>query len=60
MSGIGWAEACLFEKVVTAEKPHLVVVGDVNSTLACALVAEEKFLILTDLQRVRAREGQQK
>jgi UDP-N-acetylglucosamine 2-epimerase len=28
-----------FEKVLAEEKPGLVVVGDVNSTLACALVA---------------------
>ena len=40
-----------FEKVILKEKPKLViVVGDVNSTIACALVAKKQFIELAHVE----------
>lgn len=40
-----------FEKVILREKPKLViVVGDVNSTIACALVAKKQFIKIAHIE----------
>ncbi len=40
-----------FEKVILREKPKLIiVVGDVNSTIACALVAKKQFIEIAHIE----------
>lgn len=39
-----------FEKVLLKEKPTLVVVGDVNSTIACALVSKKMFIKVAHIE----------